>query len=81
MIRGPGKLSTANVAHHLKGARFPASRNDLLKRARNGSAGQDVLEVLESLPQDMQFETLADVENAYAESDQAPQTGIIDVKP
>ena len=37
-----------------------------------------LLEVLESLPEDEKFETLADVVKACGESDQAPQTGIIE---
>jgi hypothetical protein len=40
-----------------------------------------MLEVLESFPDHEEFETLADVVRAYGESDQAPQTGIIDLKP
>jgi hypothetical protein len=40
-----------------------------------------MLEVLESFPEDEEFETLADLMRAYGESDQAPQTGIIDRKP
>jgi Protein of unknown function (DUF2795) len=64
-----------------RGVHFPASKDDLLERARGNGAGQDVLEVLESFPEDEEFETLADVVKAYAESDQAPQTGVIDRKP
>lgn len=62
-------------------AHFPASRYSLLERARNNGAGQDVLEVLESFPLDEEFATLADVMKAYGGSDQAPQSGVIDIKP
>jgi hypothetical protein len=58
---------------------FPASKEDLLERARDNGAGQDVLEVLE--PEDEEFETAADVMKAYGEADQAPQSGVIDRKP
>jgi hypothetical protein len=61
--------------------RFPASKDDLLERARNNGAGQDVLEVLESFPRDGEFETLADVMKAYGETDQAPQTGMMGRNP
>ena len=74
-------LSTVNAAHHLKGVHFPASKEDLLERARNNGAGQDVLEVLEFFPLDEEFATLADVMKAYGGSDQAPQSGVIDIKP
>jgi hypothetical protein len=80
MARGPGH-SSVNVTHHLKGMHFPASKDDLLLRARDTGAGQDMLEVLESFPADEEFETLDDVIKAYGRFDQVPQTGIIDVKP
>jgi Protein of unknown function (DUF2795) len=81
MTRELGGHSPANVTHHLKGAHFPASKDDLLERARDNGAGQDVLEVLESFPEDERFESLADAMKAYGEADQAPQTGMIDRKP
>ena len=81
MTRRLGGPSTANVTHHLQGAHFPASKSDLLLRARDNGAGQDALELLESFPEDAEFESLADVTRACGGSDQVPQTGIIDVKP
>jgi hypothetical protein len=80
MAQGLGHSST-NVTHHLKGMHFPASKDDLLLRARDNGAGQDTLEVLESFPAHEEFETLADVVRACGRLDQVPQTGIIDVKP
>jgi Protein of unknown function (DUF2795) len=80
MAQGFGH-SSINVSHHLEGMHFPASKDDLLLRARDNGAGQDMLEVLESFPADEEFETLADVMRAYGRLDQVPQTGIIDVKP
>jgi hypothetical protein len=80
MTQGLG-YSSVNVTHHLKGMHFPASKEDLLLRARDNGAGQDLLEVLESFPEGEEFETLADVMKAYGESDQVPQTGIIGQKP
>ena len=73
--------SAANITHHLQGAHFPASKRDLILRARDKGAGQDALELLESFPEDAEFESLADVTRAYEASDQVPQTGIVDVKP
>jgi len=73
--------SPAIVTNHLKGMNFPASRDDLLAKARDTGAGQDVLEALESFP-DKDFGSMADVINAYRDlADQAPETGIIDPKP
>ena len=79
MTRGGHLL--ANVTHHFKSVRFPASKDDLLERARNRGAGQDVLEVLESFPDGERFETLADVMKAFEDSDYAPQTGINERRP
>jgi len=72
--------SPAIVTDHLKGMDFPASKGDLLAKARETGAGQDVLEALESFP-DKDFDSMADVVKTYQDSDQAPQTGIIDRKP
>lgn len=81
MTRGLGGHSPANVTHHLKGVDFPASKDDLVEKARNNGAGQDVLEVLESFPEGEEFESLADVMEAFGDSDQAPQTGVNGRKP
>jgi hypothetical protein len=81
MTQGLAGHSSVNVRRHLEGMHFPASKDDLLLRARDNGAGQDTLEVLESFPEGKEFGTLADVVRAYGEADQVPQTGIIDVKP
>jgi hypothetical protein len=81
MTREPSGPSAANVLHHLRRAHFPASKSDLLLRARDNGAGQDALELLDSFPDDAEFESLADVLRVYGGPDQVPQTGIIDVKP
>ena len=81
MTRGRDGLLATNVTHQLTGVHFPASKQDLLRRARDNGGGQDVLEVLESLPEGEDFESLADVMKAYGSSDPAPQSGIIDRKP
>jgi hypothetical protein len=75
MTRGLGGHSPANVTHHRKGVDFPASKDDLLERARNNDAGQDVLDISETFPEDGEFETLADVMEAYGETDQARKPG------
>jgi hypothetical protein len=76
-----GEHSATNATHHLKGAQFPASKEDLLAGARDNGAGQDRLDVLQSFPAGEKFESLADVVSAYKESDQAPETGILERKP
>jgi poly(3-hydroxybutyrate) depolymerase len=80
MSQGIGEHSAVNATHHFKGAKFPASKEDLLLRARNNGAGQDTLEVLESFPNGRKFESLADVVSVFRQSDQVPQTGILERK-
>jgi hypothetical protein len=44
MTRGVGGHSPANIAHHLKGINFPASKQDLEKHANGNGADKEVLE-------------------------------------
>lgn len=55
-----GGRSPANVAHYLSGIDFPANRDDLLKHARSHDAEEDVLEVLQQMPQ-RDYGSMADV--------------------
>jgi hypothetical protein len=55
-----GGHSPANIAHHLSGIDFPASKQDLLKHAKEQSADQEVLDVLNQMP-DQKYGSMADV--------------------
>ncbi len=68
MTRGLGGHSPANVTHNLRGVDFPARKDDLMRRARENGADGDVLEVIESMP-DEEFGNMADVMKAYGEAD------------
>jgi hypothetical protein len=82
MGREPQPYWFANITRHLEGAHFPASKEALLVHARDSGAGQDTLEVLEALPRNQDFRSLADVLDACRKiGDAAPQSGIIDRKP
>ncbi|HEY9736772.1 MAG TPA: DUF2795 domain-containing protein [Trichocoleus sp.] len=59
-------VSPIAIAKAIKGIDFPASRDDLVKHAKQNKADKEVMEVLENLPED-DFETVADVEKAYGE--------------
>ncbi len=76
MTRGLGGHSPANATHHRKGVDFPAQKEDFLRCAEENGAGDDVLEVVRSLP-DGDFETMADVMKTHGEADRAtgPETG------
>ena len=72
MTRGLGGHSPANVSHHLKGIDFPATKQDLMRQARNNGADRAVLEVIEAMP-DADYESMADVMKGYGEADNAPE--------
>lgn len=67
MTRGLGGESPSNVSLHLKGIDFPAGRDDLSKQAEKNGAPQEVLDVIENMPDD-DFENMADVMKAYGEA-------------
>ncbi|MFL5252543.1 MAG: DUF2795 domain-containing protein [Rhodopila sp.] len=64
MTRGLGGHSPANITHYLKGMDFPASKQDLEKRAKDNGAEKEVLETIHGMP-DGKFENMADVMKAY----------------
>jgi len=66
MTRGLGGESPANVTNHLKGAHFPASKEDLVDLAKSNGAEEEVLEVLENLPGD-EYASVAEVMKAYGD--------------
>jgi hypothetical protein len=53
--------SAANIAKALSGINFPATKDDLVKWAREHNAEQDVIEVLQKLPSKGEYLTMADV--------------------
>ncbi|GGC46198.1 hypothetical protein GCM10011504_25770 [Siccirubricoccus deserti] len=63
MTRGLGGHSPANVTHHLKGIHFPAKKKDLVQQAKRNGAEQDVMEVINAIP-DQEFASIADVMKA-----------------
>lgn len=58
--------SAAGVASALKGISFPADRSDLVDRAQENDAAEEVIGLLEAIP-DRQFDTMADVAKAVGE--------------
>lgn len=67
MTRGVGGESPANVATYLKGIDYPANKQDLLQYARQNGAEQDVVDVLERMPE-QQYGNMADVMKGYGEA-------------
>lgn len=60
MPRGMGERSPANIASFLEGINFPASKDELVDHAEDNNAPQDIIDVLEQLP-DQEYTSMADV--------------------
>ncbi len=60
MARGVGGHSPANIAHYLKNIDFPCSREQILRQAENNNADDEVLEVLQQMPES-DYGSMADV--------------------
>lgn len=56
-------VSPAQVEKSLKGTHFPAEKQDLIQKAKENNANQDVLEVLENMPE-KQFHSPVDISKA-----------------
>ncbi|MBY0430596.1 MAG: DUF2795 domain-containing protein [Rhodospirillales bacterium] len=52
--------STASIAQSLSGIDFPASKNQLVEHAKKNKADQDILDVIQSMP-DEKYTSMADV--------------------
>lgn len=66
MTRGVGGESPSNVQKHLEGVRYPATKEDLLKSARQNNAPQEVLDLIEEFDRD-EYGGPQDVMKAYGE--------------
>jgi hypothetical protein len=66
MTRGVGGHSPANVQKYLRDVDYPATRTDLLDQARRNNAPDEVLDVIQRIP-DHQFGGPQDVMKAYGE--------------
>ncbi|MCL4419519.1 DUF2795 domain-containing protein [Patescibacteria group bacterium] len=58
-----GVVNAAQVQKFLSGVNYPASKQDLINKAREEGADENVIQTLEKLP-DQMFDTLADVSQA-----------------
>ncbi|WP_236614277.1 DUF2795 domain-containing protein [Stutzerimonas azotifigens] len=67
MARGMGGHSPSNIAHHLKGIDFPASKDDLIQQAKNNGADSEVLESIKNMPDD-EYTDMAGIMQGYGDS-------------
>ena len=66
MAQGMGGQSSANVTQHLSGAHFPASKQELVKLAKNNGAKDDVIQMLEKMPAN-EYSSIAEVMKAFGD--------------
>ena len=66
MTRGVGGHSPANVQKYLHGADYPATRKDLLDQARRNDAPDEVMDVIQRMP-DQEFGGPQEVMKAYGD--------------
>ena len=67
MTRGVGGRSPTNITKHLRGVDFPANLQDLIQKARDNNADDEVIQVLEQMP-DQEFQSMADVMAGFGQS-------------
>lgn len=60
------KVNPIQVQKFLKGLDYPASKQDVLQKAEQDGADEDVRSTLEQLPEE-QFETPADISKAIGQ--------------
>jgi len=60
------KINPIELQKHLKGVSYPASKQDVIDKAKENGADQELQSALEQLP-DEQFQTPADVNKAIGD--------------
>ena len=60
------RTSAADLAHGLKGAKFPMSKKDLVSLARKNGVANEVLQTFEEMPEG-EYGSVTDVEHAFHE--------------
>jgi hypothetical protein len=61
------RISPISLQKHLKGTNYPASKDDLVQRARNNSAPDDILDMIRHLPS-QSYDSPADVMRAFGKA-------------
>lgn len=61
------KANPVEVQKNLKGVDYPADKQELIQHARQHGANQDVISLLEQLPDKQQYENPTDLNKALGE--------------
>ena len=68
MTQGLGGDSPANIQNYLKGVNYPASKQDLVSRARQNGAPDNVVQNIQRLPTE-RFSGPQDIMKAFGENE------------
>jgi hypothetical protein len=66
MAQNDVRVSPGQLAHYLRGVRFPARKQDLKADAKKNQAPPEILKFIDELP-DEQYRTMAEVMKALGE--------------
>ncbi len=64
------KVSIIDITKSLKGMDFPAHRDDIIEHARENGAGDDVIAMMNDMPED-DYASMSDVMHAFGEANRA----------
>lgn len=64
---GGKRISPISLQKHLKGTSYPATKQDLVRRAESNQAPDDVIETIRHLPQD-RYESPAEVMRSFGQA-------------
>jgi Protein of unknown function (DUF2795) len=62
-----GRVSPITLQKHLKGTHYPASKEDLVYKARSNDAPDDIMRMIGQLPQ-VTYESPAEVMRAFGQA-------------
>jgi len=60
------RASAGDLAHGLKGAKFPATTRELVEQAQHNKAAGDIVKLIDQMP-DTEFGSIAEVEHAFGQ--------------
>jgi 5,10-methylene-tetrahydrofolate dehydrogenase/methenyl tetrahydrofolate cyclohydrolase len=61
------KANPVGIQKHLKGVDYPATKQQLIEHAKQQKADEDVLSILEQLPDDQEFSNPTDLNKAIGD--------------
>ncbi len=67
------RTSAADLAHGLKGAKFPMSKKEIAELARKNGVAEEVLQTIDEMP-DGEYGSVTDVEHAFHEGQGGDQS-------